>query len=482
MVDCFSQTRKIHRLTPRRNSPKIRRRLGLKKAIIWHLVKAAGDLKMDKFSAVIGAKSLKDLRDLDLFDLDIKRRAAQKIDEKKFVVPGILTEAQIHQLKAKGYTVEITADLGAVGRERALDISRVDRFASAEGVREFKELKVSGKYLTAQEVETALMILAKENPKIVTLIDLPNKTHMKKISHAVRVRAGTKQTRPGVLFTGSMHAREWGGSDACISFLFNLVGCYVNGFNLVYDGKTFTKDEVKKILENLDIFVFPDVNPDGKEYSQTTDTWWRKNRNPKGAVDPNRNFDFLWKSGIGSSSDPSSETYKGTAPFSEPETKNVAYLFDAYPGIGYYVDIHSYSGLVMYPWGDDQSQGTDPNQNFKNPAYDGVRGKIGDVAYKEYMPKGVGLKLVDLAKRMNSALAAVRGSTYTVQQSVGLYPTSGVSDDYALSRHYVDPKKALIYAFCVEFGKEFIPPYSEMAKIIKDLGAAMTELCLAAAG
>jgi len=83
---------------------------------------------------------------------------------------------------------------------------------------------------------------------------------------------------------------------------------------------------------------------------------------------------------------------------------------------------------------------------------------------------------------MNAALAAVRGTKYVVQQSVGLYPTSGTSDDYALSRQFIDPKKVLIYAFCVEFGKEFIPPYSEMSEIIKELGAAMTELCLAASG
>ena len=279
-----------------------------------------------------------------------------------------------------------------------------------------------------------------------------------------------------------MHAREWGGSDACISFLFNLLSAYKNKQNLVYGGKTYAKGDVKKILERLDIFIFPDVNPDGKEYSQKTDPWWRKNRNSKGAVDINRNFDFLWSSGIGSSSSSSSELYHGPAPLSEPETKNVVHLFDAYPNINYYLDIHSYSGLIMYPWGDDQNQSIDPNQNFMNPAYDGIRGKLGDVAYKEYMPKDMQSKLAELGKRMNAALAAVRGTDYMVQQSVGLYPTSGTSDDYALSRHSVDPKKAIIYAFCVEFGKEFIPPYSEMSNIIKELGAAMTELCLAASG
>jgi murein tripeptide amidase MpaA len=441
---------------------------------------ATGGFEMDMFSVVIGAKSLKELRELDKFDLDIKRRAAQKVTEEKFIVPGILTREQIEQVKSRGYAVEITADLSQVGKERSVEVSRVDRFVPKEGISVSRELKAAENYLNAQEVETALQALQKEYPQNVSLVELPNKTHMNRTSLAARVQAGSISRRPGVLFTGSMHAREWGGSDACISFLYNLLGSYKNNQDLVWGGKIYANESVKKILETLDIFVFPDVNPDGKEYSQTRDAWWRKNRNPKGAVDINRNFDFLWKSGIGTSSSSNSEVYRGKALLSEPETKNVVYLFDNYPNIGYYLDIHSYSGLFLYPWGDDQSQSTNPDQNFKNQAYDGLRGKIGDIAYKEYMPEDLRARQEALGKRMSAALAAVRGSNYDVQQSVGLYPTSATSDDYAISRHFIDPNKELIYAFTVEFGKEFIPPYPEMIEIIKELGAAMTELCLAA--
>lgn len=435
---------------------------------------------MDLFSVVIGAKSLKELRELDKFDLDIKRRSAQKVSERRFIVPGILTREQVELVKSSGYDVEIKADLSLVGKERAIEVSRLDRFAPTEGVSVSREMKSSTNYLNAQEVEDALVGLYNEYPKNVTLIPLPNKTHMNKTSMATRIRAGRRRRRPGVLFTGSMHAREWGGSDACISFLFNILGSYKNNMDLAWGSKVFAKEDVKKILETLDIFVFPDVNPDGKEYSQTKDIWWRKNRNPKGPVDINRNFDFLWSSGIGTSSSSASEVYKGKAPVSEPETKNVIHLFDEYPNIEYYLDIHSYSGLFLFPWGDDQNQSTDESQNFRNPVYDRVRGKIGDVAYKEFMPKEEQKKLEALGKRMNLSLAAVRGNNYVVQQSVGLYPTSGTSDDYALSRHFVNPRKAAIYAFCVEFGEEFIPPYPEMRNIINELGAAMTELCLAA--
>jgi carboxypeptidase T len=82
---------------------------------------------------------------------------------------------------------------------------------------------------------------------------------------------------------------------------------------------------------------------------------------------------------------------------------------------------------------------------------------------------------------MNVALSAVRGRSYTVQQSVGLYPTSGTTDDYMLSRHIVDPTKRKIYGFTIEFGQEFVPAYAEMRWIMADVSAALTELCRRAA-
>jgi len=113
------------------------------------------------------------------------------------------------------------------------------------------------------------------------------------------------------------------------------------------------------MLDLVDLYVFPNVNPDGKIYSQSHDNptsnqqgvWWRKNRNPgfvpngddpnhHTGVDINRNFNFLWNSGIGTINETEgnnmSETYKGRAAFSEPETKNVNYLLDTFGNTQYY--------------------------------------------------------------------------------------------------------------------------------------------------
>jgi carboxypeptidase T len=451
-------------------------------------------IQMTLFSVHIIARTLEKLRALEEYDLDLIYRAARQLAPDSSIVPGILTDEQIQQVEDAGYIVKVISDLSQVAVERIKEVSRVNRFAEARGLFEFTERAVKG-YMSPEEIESALINLQTLHPDLVTLIELPHRTWENRISHAVRVRAGMKTDRVGVLFTGSMHAREWGGSDICMNFLVNLINAYLTNNGLIYGGKSFSASQIRTILENIDLFVFPDVNPDGKNYSQNYDPssdkdqdfWWRKNRNPNTTVDPsnpgvdlNRNFDFLWNSGIHAYSNPGSSNYKGESAFSEPETQNVRHLFDTYQNICYFVDIHSYTGLILYSWGDDNNQTTNPEQNFLNPVYDGKRGILGDTLYREFISSLDQNTAEGLATRMNEALTTVRGQGYTVQQAVGLYPTSGASDDYAFSRHIADGLNRKVYAFTIEFGTvEFVPPFSEMSNIIKEVCAAMSELCWA---
>jgi hypothetical protein len=64
---------------------------------------------------------------------------------------------------------------------------------------------------------------------------------------------------------------------------------------------------------------------------------------------------------------------------------------------------------------------------------------------------------------------------------VGLYPASATSDDYAFSRHRVNPARRKVCGFTIEFGQEFVPPYHQMRGIMADVAAALTELCRHAA-
>jgi murein tripeptide amidase MpaA len=474
---------------------------------------------MAKFIVRIIARSYDQLRGLDKYSLDLKEHTAREEDANRFVVSGILTEEQIQQVRSAGYIVEILSDLSRAAKDRTQEVSKANRFSQARrSSSELRESAQTGGYMNADEVETALLNLSDAHPDLISLIELPNKTWEGRPCRAVRVHAGNissgatveSSDRIGILITGSMHAREWGGSDICINFLLNLLNAYTNNTSIVYGEITFPSSHLKKMLESIDLFVFPDVNPDGKIYSQTNDDpnlppdeegiWWRKNRNPapvpngddstyhKTGVDINRNFGFLWSSGIGtvnSNGTHRNQTFRGTAAFSEPETKNVKYLFDTYTNIRYYVDIHSFGEMILYSWGDDDNQSMDPDMNFRNPTYDGVRGIPKDSDYKEFIERQDESTLRTLANQMNHALQKVRGRKYRVTQAVGLYPTSATSDDYAFSRHIINENKnQKIYGFTIEFGREetgFIPPISEMKSVVEEVSAALTELCIAVA-
>ena len=89
------------------------------------------------------------------------------------------------------------------------------------------------------------------------------------------------------------------------------------------------------------------------------------------------------------------------------------------------------------------------------------------------------------ARQMSRAIALVRGRKYKVQQSVGLYPAAGCSDDYAYSRHIEDSTKSKVVAFTVEWGRTrcstpFHPPYPEMRKVMREVAAGLLEFCLRA--
>ncbi|NEE21440.1 zinc carboxypeptidase, partial [Streptomyces sp. SID7499] len=87
----------------------------------------------------------------------------------------------------------------------------------------------------------------------------------------------------------------------------------------------------------------------------------RKNRQPNSGssaigTDLNRNWAYKWGCCGGSSSSPSSETYRGAAAESAPETKVVAdFVRSRVVGgkqqITAAIDFHTYSELVLWPFG-----------------------------------------------------------------------------------------------------------------------------------
>ncbi|WP_406470595.1 M14 family metallopeptidase [Streptomyces sp. NBC_01615] len=352
-------------------------------------------------------------------------------------------------------------------------------------------------YLNTIEVESAVTSLATAFPSACDIIDLPNSSFEGRSGHALRIGTGPAGSNDCVVLIGGVHAREWGSCEVLIHLAADLLEAYSGGTGLVYGGTSFTSDQVRSLLDDLDLVVFPLVNPDGRNYSQNVDPMWRKNRNPANSggdparigVDINRNFDFLFDfatafdptAGPRVSADPGDvEVYQGPSPFSEPETRNVRWLLDEFPRTRWFVDVHSYSEDMLFVWGDDENQSLDEAKNFLNRAFDGTRGVAGDPAYAEFIPTGDADAAAVLAEQFCAGLRGVRGRAYTPMSAFHLYPTSGTSDDYAYSRHLVDPQKGKILAFTVEWGKSFHPPWPEMHRIILDTDAGLAQFCLTA--
>lgn len=351
-------------------------------------------------------------------------------------------------------------------------------------------------YLNVDEVESALSTAtAAPNTAFTQLITLPNATWEGRQCHAIKLANASGANRPGIYFLGGVHAREWGSCDILINFVEQLAQAYNNSASLTFGSRTFSAADIQSIIDTMDIIVFPQANPDGRNYSMNTDAMWRKNRRISApnsnsgncvGVDINRNFDFLWNfpvyfsstAAVSDSTNPCDyELYNGPTAFSEPESQNAKWIFDNYPNIGYFVDLHCYSQDILYSWGDDEDQSTNTGMNFQNAAYNGQRGDTGD-AYKEYVPSSDLTAILALANAFRDGIAAFRNTAYTVKQSFDLYPTAGTSDDYAYSRHFVNPSQANVISYTLEWGLEFQPPYAEMQNIIQEITSGLFAFCL----
>ncbi|XP_068082032.1 carboxypeptidase B-like [Anabrus simplex] len=197
--------------------------------------------------------------------------------------------------------------------------------------------------------------------------------------------------KPAIWIDGGLHGREWISPATVTYILLQLVEF---------------RDQHPELLEAFDWYILPVGNPDGYEYSHTTDRLWRKTRSKWAAcrgVDPNRNWDFHWGEGTVTTHDSCREDFAGPQAFSEPETRAMAEFLMAHrEQIKIYLTLHSYSQMWLVPWG-----------------------------YKNEKPKDY-YDMYVLAEKGVQALQSVRGTDYLLGTSPELiYAASGGSDDWA---------------------------------------------------
>ncbi|WP_395363073.1 M14 family metallopeptidase [Streptomyces sp. YH02] len=217
----------------------------------------------------------------------------------------------------------------------------------------------------------------------------------------------TDEAEPEVLFTHHQHAREHLTVEMALYLLRELGAGYGSD------------SRVTSAVNGREIWIVPDLNPDGGEYDIASGSYrsWRKNRQPNSGssyigTDMNRNWDYKWGCCGGSSGSKSSETYRGTAPESAPEVKVVAdFVRSRVVGgkqqITAAIDFHTYSELVLWPFGWTTAN-TAPGMTLDDRnAFAAVGGKM----------------------------AASNG--YTPEQSSDLYITDGSIDDYLWGTHRI---------------------------------------------
>ena len=164
-----------------------------------------------------------------------------------------------------------------------------------------------------------------------------------------------EEGEPEVLYTSLHHAREPGSSESLLHFMEHLLSNYD------------TDTEIADIVDNRELYFVPVVNPDGYYYNEVEHPegggMWRKNRRDNGdgsyGVDPNRNYGYMWAyDNLGSSDNPSSETYRGISPFSEPEIAAIRDFAQAHEFVIAH-NLHTYSDLEIWPISYDRFYSTE---------------------------------------------------------------------------------------------------------------------------
>lgn len=426
------------------------------------------------------------------------RPIAKPTEDGHFKLHALLTEDQIAYLSKEYESVEdVSIHREMTKRAATAPIGTGDRFSSGTiapvGLGTQSSSATIASIMNVAEIKSAVQGLVTNYG--VTSFNLPYTTFNGATQFAAYVGAGTDKSKYHLYLSAGVHARERGGPDQLIYWISDLLAANKTGSGLTYGKKSYTNAQVKSVL-SAGIVFFPLVNPDGVAYDQSSSSLWRKNRNTKSGssgasvgVDINRNFDFLWNfkkyfdsSEAPASTSPSSETFYGTAAASESETKNHVSIYDSFPKIRWFMDIHSAAGDILYSWGDDDDQTTTTTMNFLNSAYDGVRGVVDDSVYKEYIPATDLSNIKTVAASAIAAMKAVGGRSYISEQAVGLYPTSGASDDYAFSRYWAKSGVNKVYGYTMEFGysTNFYPTLTEFNQNILDTNAGFMDWALAA--
>lgn len=206
-----------------------------------------------------------------------------------------------------------------------------------------------GGYYTFAELQTVLDQMRTLYPNLISAKSSIGTTVEGRSVFMVKIsdNPDADEAEPEMFFNAVHHAREPMSMSQLIFFMWHILENYN------------TDKDIRTLVNSTELYIVPCVNPDGYVYNQTTNPsgggMWRKNRKNNGngtfGVDINRNYGFQWGiDNTGSSPTTSSDTYRGTAPFSEPETQIIRNFCNTH-AFSLSMDFHAYGNYCIHPYG-----------------------------------------------------------------------------------------------------------------------------------
>jgi hypothetical protein len=273
--------------------------------------------------------------------------------------------------------------------------------------------------------------------------------------YAIRIGKFRDGSKMGVLAYAQEHAREWVPPLVTIETAERLLR------NYAHHGPT------KQLLNNLDIWIAPSINPDGGHYSFYDRSAQRRSMtrhcpvtgsydlNARGnwGVDNNRNYDeySAFDGYSGASASCTSDVYHGPAELSEPENKNLDWLASQ-PNIKFSMNLHSSGNYFMWSPG---SYATPGRISAPRPTLE-----------EETFFWGASNRILTAIKR-HRGLSVTPARTGPISDV--LYSAAGNSGDMLWYKYG-------IYAWNFEVGTSFQPNFNEARQQTLEYSNGLVEL------
>jgi carboxypeptidase T len=339
-------------------------------------------------------------------------------DSAEYFIDGVTTVKERNQVAATGavinsfehgaINVTATPDEIAAIEKLGMHPEKQSSMPKAQDATPLDFPAADSNYHNYAEMTAVINQAVTDHPNILSKTSIGNSYEGRQmVALKISDNVGTDENEPEVLFTAHQHAREHLTIEMALYLVSELTDKYG------------TDSRVTNLVNSREIWIVPDLNPDGGEWDIRSGSYagWRKNRQPNSGssyvgTDLNRNWPYQWGCCGGSSGSTSSDTYRGASAGSAPEVRNVINFVNSrvvggVQQIKTNIDFHTFSELVLWPFG---------------------------YTYNDTAP-GMSAQDYQIFSTLGRQMAAT--NNYTPEQASDLYITDGSIDDWLWGVHKI---------------------------------------------